>query len=121
MIGAMEHWVKKYGIDGFRCDVAWNVPTEFWVKARQQLEKTKPLFILAESNEVRDQKAFDADYDWSLMNLGAHNPLTEIAAGKRPATDIDPFVREDLRRFAEPFTRLRYTRLPSTASASISA
>ncbi len=89
--------------------MAWNIPIDFWVAARQELEEVKPVFMLAESNEARDQKAFDADYDWNLMNLGPHCPLVEIAAGRRPATDIDPFISQDLRRFKAPFTRLRYT------------
>jgi glycosidase len=109
MTAAMRHWVRAFDIDGFRCDVAWNVPIDFWVSARQALERDKPLFMLAESNEARDQEAFDADYDWNLMNLGPQCPLVEIAAGHRPATDIDPFVQQDLRRFKAPFTRLRYT------------
>ena len=29
MIGAMKFWLKQTGIDGFRCDVAWNVPESF--------------------------------------------------------------------------------------------
>ena len=30
MTNAMEYWVKEFDIDGFRCDVAGMVPTDFW-------------------------------------------------------------------------------------------
>ena len=30
MINAMKFWLKGTDIDGFRCDVAWNVPASFW-------------------------------------------------------------------------------------------
>jgi glycosidase len=30
MIAAMKFWIRQTNIDGFRCDVAWNVPDDFW-------------------------------------------------------------------------------------------
>jgi glycosidase len=48
MIRAMEYWVRDCGIDGYRCDVAMNVPTEFWNDARAALDAIKPVFMLAE-------------------------------------------------------------------------
>src|ERR1035437_7475363 len=30
MIEAMDYWLKEANIDGFRCDVAGEVPTDFW-------------------------------------------------------------------------------------------
>lgn len=32
MTEAMKHWVSKYDIDGFRCDVAFLVPVDFGMK-----------------------------------------------------------------------------------------
>ena len=32
MIADMMYWVEKENIDGFRCDVASEVPTTFWEK-----------------------------------------------------------------------------------------
>ena len=48
MIDAMEYWVKEYDIDGFRCDVAGMVPTDFWESAVERLNVIKPVFMLAE-------------------------------------------------------------------------
>ncbi|MEE8614219.1 MAG: alpha-amylase family glycosyl hydrolase [Roseateles sp.] len=68
MIDAMAFWVREVGLDGFRCDVASLVPTDFWVRARRELEVLKPLFMLAESDAVdlHSSGAFDMSYDWSL-------------------------------------------------------
>ncbi|MCD4773712.1 MAG: alpha-amylase, partial [Bacteroidales bacterium] len=49
MIGALKFWIEEANIDGYRCDVAGMVPVEFWDKARAELDKIKPVFMLAEA------------------------------------------------------------------------
>ncbi len=49
MIGQMAFWLKETDIDGFRCDMAHLVPTVFWNEARKRLDKIKPVYMLAES------------------------------------------------------------------------
>ena len=85
MIESMKYWIVKCDIDGFRCDVAGEVPVDFWNEARLELEKTKPLFMLAENEDKADlyKKAFDANYGW-----GMHNVMHNVAQGKAPLTDI---------------------------------
>ena len=83
MIDAMKYWVINVDIDGFRCDVAGMVPTDFWVECRQELEKTKPLFMLAEDDNPEIHKAFDASYNWKI-----HHIINGIAQGKNTAQDI---------------------------------
>ena len=92
MENAMEYWVKESGIDGFRCDVADMVPTPFWNFVRKELEKIKPVFMLAEAENPELQKhAFDMTYAWEF-----HNILKEIYKGKMTVTDLDKYyVRED--------------------------
>lgn len=41
MIDAMKFWLTEADIDGFRCDVAMQVPTDFWNEARPQLDAAK--------------------------------------------------------------------------------
>lgn len=46
----MEHWVRDFDVDGFRCDVSDGIPLDFWETARDRLEKIKPdVGMLAES------------------------------------------------------------------------
>lgn len=66
MTAAMKYWVQEVGVDGFRCDVAGFVPVDFWNTVRRELDKVKPVFMLAEW-ESRDLHAyaFDMTYAWS--------------------------------------------------------
>lgn len=66
MTDAMRYWVQEVDVDGFRCDVAGMVPTDFWQTARAELDRVKPVFLLAES-ESKDlhAAAFDMTYAWS--------------------------------------------------------
>ena len=65
MTESLVYWVREFGIDGYRADVAGYVPTDFWENARAELDKVKPVFMLAEW-EQRDlhARAFDATYGW---------------------------------------------------------
>lgn len=69
MIDALKYWVEEADIDGFRFDVAGEVPTDFWVDARNQLEQIKPVFFLAEASKPELMaEAFDADYAWPMKD-----------------------------------------------------
>lgn len=65
MTESLVYWVREFGIDGYRADVAGFVPLDFWETARAELDKVKPVFLLAEW-EQRDlhARAFDATYAW---------------------------------------------------------
>ena len=43
MTASMKYWVEEHNIDGFRCDVAHEVPTEFWNDNNAELEENKTL------------------------------------------------------------------------------
>src|SRR6267154_3913689 len=61
MIDMLKHWVREFDLDGFRCDAAGLVPTEFWEQARVELDALKPgLFMLAEWDQpALMARAFD--------------------------------------------------------------
>lgn len=69
MIGAMQFWIETCDIDGFRCDMAMLVPLEFWREARTTLDKIKPLFWLAECEEIMYHEVFDASYTWKWLHI----------------------------------------------------
>lgn len=79
MTEAMKSWVRDMDLDGFRCDVAGFVPTDFWNNVRKELDAIKPVFMLAEW-ESRDLHAesFDMTYAWSL-NDTLHKICTQGA------------------------------------------
>lgn len=85
MIEAMKFWVEETHIDGFRCDMAGLVPVDFWNEAREQLDKIKPMFMLAEDEEVVDllHQAFDMNFTWEM-----HHLMNDIARGEKKAIEI---------------------------------
>ena len=79
MIEDMSYWITEEGVDGFRCDVAGSVPTNFWEEAIPQLRAQKDLFMLAEAWEPELMKGdlFDMAYGWDT-----HHVMNHIAQGK---------------------------------------
>lgn len=73
MIDAMSFWLTDANIDGFRCDVAGQVPVDFWNEARPALDKAaggRPVFMLAEATEPElMEHCFDMDYNWPMKDL----------------------------------------------------
>jgi len=88
MIKAMEYWLKTVNIDGFRCDVASEVPTDFWENAVAQLKKIKPIFMLAEAEKPELlHKAFDMQYGWEAYHI-----FNNIAQGKATVKAWDDYI-----------------------------
>ena len=71
MVDALKFWLTDINVDGFRCDVAGEVPTDFWNEARPQLDAVKPeLFMLAEASKPELNKhAFNMGYNWPMKDL----------------------------------------------------
>jgi glycosidase len=84
MTGVMRSWVEKFDIDGFRVDYAHGMPVPFFAALRQELEKVKPVFLLAESGDVAFHPAFDMTYDWNVYPL-----FGDVAHGSRTVSAID--------------------------------
>lgn len=90
MINAMKHWIIEADVDGFRCDVASMVPTEFWNRARRELDQVKPVFMLAESEKPELLvSAFDMDYGWEF-----HHIMNQVAQGKMNVTNMITYFRK---------------------------
>lgn len=86
MSASLQYWIKETNIDGFRCDVAAEVPSSFWRKAISGLRNSvkKPLFFLAEAEDTAIYNAgFDACYMWSSFTI-----MKDIVLGKKNAIDL---------------------------------
>ena len=84
MTEAMIYWVRQVDIDGYRCDVAGFVPTEFWNHVRKELDAIKPVFMLAEwENRDLHAEAFDMTYAWSW-----YDALHNICMGKADVNSL---------------------------------
>jgi glycosidase len=97
MIEDMSYWLKTANIDGFRCDVAMEVPVDFWDNAFAQLEKIKPIFKLMEAEQPNlMEKSFDMSYGWEF-----HHLMNDIAQDKKTVKDIDTYMREHFEKYAK--------------------
>ncbi len=105
MIGAMKYWIEECNVDGFRCDVAAMVPTSFWNEARKELDKIKPVFMLAEAETPELQtEAFDMTYSWTFYKL-----MNAIAKGKKNASDIISYFSKEDSTYSVNDFRMRFT------------
>lgn len=71
MIDAMAFWIRETNIDGFRSDLAFWVELDFWLEAKPELEKIKPLFWLGELDSMDNpeyMQVYDAAYTWKWMH-----------------------------------------------------
>ena len=84
---AMHWWMDSIGIDGFRCDVAGEVPTDFWNDAMAEIRAKHPdMFTLAEDEDKAQElteTAFDMYYGWTL-----HHLMNGVAQGKNTVEDL---------------------------------
>jgi cyclomaltodextrinase len=96
MIAMMKHWLEVADVDGFRCDVASMVPTDFWVQARAELEKVKPgIMMLAEASKPELLvQAFDIDYDWPMLHT-----LNDVIVQDAPASKLQATWEQNRREF----------------------
>jgi glycosidase len=104
MIEMMRWWVKDIGIDGFRCDVAELVPTDFWEEAREKLNRIKPVMMLSEGSiPEHSVKAFDLTYSWNV-----YDALDPLLKGKRPATALDEIFMMEQLQYPTGALRMRF-------------
>ncbi|MEK6755849.1 MAG: alpha-amylase family glycosyl hydrolase [Bacteroidota bacterium] len=104
IIEMMKYWVRDIGIDGFRCDVAELVPTDFWARARKELDKIKPVIMLSEGTLPEHHvEAFDLTYSWSVYDV-----LGKIIKGTTPVSVFDEILQTELYRFPKGSLRLRF-------------
>jgi glycosidase len=104
MAEMMVYWVRDVGIDGFRCDVAELVPTDFWEETRAKLNRIKPVMILSEGSiPEHHMKAFDLTYSWNI-----YNALDLLINKKKPVTLLDDLLKTESLQFPTGSLRLRF-------------
>jgi glycosidase len=106
IVEMLKMWTRDYDLDGFRCDVAGFIPTDFWEAARAEVDKIKPNTIWLAEWESPDLlvKAFDVDYSWNI-----HSVMTEVLQGTKNASDIRRVWEEQKAKFPRNALRMRFS------------
>lgn len=88
--GNMEYFVREFDVDGYRCDVADRIPTDFWEEGHHRIEKIKPgVVMLAEGVLPEAQiEAFDMGYCF------ANSFLESVLSRDQDAEDYANVFRE---------------------------
>ena len=81
----LEYWVKEFGADGFRWDVADRIPLDFVIEGRKRLEKIRPdIGMLAEgSRPVNQIEAYDMNFGFPIYPV-----IRDVMDGKKPASAL---------------------------------
>lgn len=106
MADAMRFWMEK-GIDGFRCDMACEVPLEFWQETISGLRADYPgMYMLAEGEEpkLHSLSGFNSSYAWEL-----HHLMNAIARGEKNIPELLEYIQKDAERHPADAFRLMFT------------
>ena len=102
--GAMEYWVREFGVDGYRADVAGYIPLDFWETMRARLDAIRPVFMLGEVQQTAHHfAAFDATYAWDW-----HNTSKNVAKGNGNATSFYGYYAENESLWPRKAMRMTY-------------
>ncbi len=118
-IETLRYWAGM--VDGFRCDVAPLVPLDFWLRAREEVEKVRPGCLwLAESVEPifirlsREMglqslsdgeifRAFDVSYDYDVFDH-----FRDYLEGKVPLAQWAQAVNGQELSYPDNYVKLRF-------------
>lgn len=89
MLNILRYWASK-GIDGFRCDMAFMVPTEFWKWAIPNVrEKYPEILFIAEIYDVGLYREFiNVGFDYLYDKVNLYDTLRGIQCSQVSAAQI---------------------------------
>ncbi len=104
MIAMLRYWIQTCDVDGFRCDAAAMVPTDFWEQVRIGIVQVKPdIIMLAEASKPELlTNAFDIDYSWPMLST-----VKDVIRRKVPASNIRHSWEESCGQFPQSALHMR--------------
>ncbi|HEX4750344.1 MAG TPA: alpha-amylase family glycosyl hydrolase [Bryobacteraceae bacterium] len=104
MIDMLVYWIKEFDLDGYRCDAAAEIPTDFWEQARTELDRVKAdIIMLAEASKPELlRSAFNIDYSWPLLHS-----FEAVMMGGEPASALHQTIDEQRAKFPKGALHMR--------------
>ena len=102
----MQYWLKEFGIDGFRVDVAGFIPYDFWREAVPAVRAAVPrrILLLAEWGDPEMHRlGFDLTYAWD-----SYDRLKAVWQGG-PASSFVKAELADMKAIPPGGMRMRFT------------
>ncbi len=101
-----KYWMK-FGIDGFRCDVAWGVPHPFWKTLRRELKKINPELLLLNEVLPRSPAYHQAEFDMSY-DTDFYGNLLDVLQQKKPIASLNFGLHKAIKNYPSTAQSLRY-------------
>ena len=94
MLDILLYWADR-GVDGFRCDMAEEVPVEFWSWVIPEIKKQKPLIVfIGEAYDSRKYSSFliTGQFDFLYDKVGLYDGLKKLIRNEHHA-DVKDITR----------------------------
>ena len=106
MTDMLVYWLREFAVDGFRCDAAGEVPTDFWEQVRPELERVKPDIMMLDEWEQPDllAHAFNIDYSWTF-----YQAVAAAILGHAPAGDVRTAWEKAAARYERNALHMRFS------------
>jgi glycosidase len=107
MIHAMKYWILEANLDGFRCDAADHVPSDFWKQALDSLKETdnRKLILLAEGAKSEHfNSGFQINYAWDF-----YYNLKDVYMENESAASVFTTHQNEYQAIPPDALKLRYT------------
>jgi len=85
LLGVADFWSREVGVDGFRADIAYGVPHDFWKELREIVRANDSEFLMFDESIPRDaalsENMFSLHHDTAGFMMTAHGVASDDAHG----------------------------------------
>ena len=111
-------WVRHYiinsalfwlnlGVDGFRCDVAWAVPHDFWKQFRRVIKQVNPQCLLLNEVLPRQRAFHDFEFDMSY-DTDFYGNVLDVLHQRKPLSALPFGLEKSVTNYPRYSLALRY-------------
>ncbi len=106
MLEVSKFWIGM-GVDGFRCDVAWAVPHDFWKDFRREVKKINPELLLIDEVLPRQPAFHDDEFDMSY-DTDFYGTLLDVMSSRKPVSAFPYNLKKTAFNYPVQTKNLRY-------------